>query len=159
MAGNDLFLTIAVTFIPYEAQRKVMALHTSQHMPLNSVQQLSFWMIFWNRNELAQYHSLDAICCSHQKYQLVRSKTHDFSYHYIWNCHYHLKLSLSVVWIGRRMNCMGGGTVNGWRCSPLSRSNPISDFFLRNFSKGKCQFSTDLNPRTTQTSAFHDYSS
>lgn len=49
----------------------------------------------WNRNELAQYHSLDTICCSHHNYQLVSSKTHDFSYHCIWNCHCHLKPSVS----------------------------------------------------------------
>lgn len=42
MADNDQFVTIALTFIPCEAQRKVLALHTSQHMPLNAVQQLSF---------------------------------------------------------------------------------------------------------------------
>lgn len=87
MADNDILITIALTFIPCETRRKVLALQTSQHMPLNAVQQLSFWMIFWNRNELAQDHSLDAICCSHHKYQLGRFKTHDFSYHCIWNCH------------------------------------------------------------------------
>lgn len=74
MADNNLFTTIALTFIPCEAQRKVLALHRSQHMPLNAVQQLSFWMIFWNWNELAWDHSLDAICCSHHKYQPVRPK-------------------------------------------------------------------------------------
>lgn len=95
MAGNDQFLTNDFTFIPCEAQEKVMALHTSQHMPLDAVQQLSFWMIFWNRNELAPYHLLDAICCSHHKYQLLRSKIHGFSYCCIWNCHYHLKSSVS----------------------------------------------------------------
>lgn len=63
-------------------------------MPLSAVQQLSFWMILWNRNELDQYHSVDAICCSHHKHQLVRSKTYDFSYRCLWNCHYYLKPSV-----------------------------------------------------------------
>lgn len=76
MADNDLFLTIAVTC---EAQRKVMAhitAYASQHCATAVI-----WMIFWKKNELARYHSLDAICCSHHKYQLVRSKTHDLSLH------------------------------------------------------------------------------
>lgn len=102
MADNDLFITITLTFIPCEAQRKVLALHTSQHMPLNAVQQLSFWMIFWNWNELAWDHSLDAICCSHHKYQLVRPKCMtSLSIAFeaainIWS------LLCPVMWIGKR---------------------------------------------------------
>lgn len=128
MADTALFVTIALTFIPCEAQRKVLALHTSQHMPLNAVQQLSFWMIFWNRNVLAQDHSLDAICYSHHKYQLVRSKMSDFSYHCIWNCHEHLKPSVSSHVNWQKINHMGGGTENVWGSSPLSLSNPVSEF-------------------------------